>query len=123
MKRIIALAAILSLGACAGAPQFKTQYALNQEGNLVERQVLVDSGGACDASGINWCVVGGITAGVLLGIWGLDRIYGDDDEPAPAQVVQPDVLATGGSQQSSWTTDYVQQTYVPIPSTATIQPY
>ena len=107
MRKLILVAALLSLGACAGAPQFKTQYALNSEGNLVERQVPVANNDNVDL----WWKIPLVVGAAFLGAYGLSEML-DDDDPAPAPAAPgPFVLPASGESTSSYSNSYILPDY------------
>jgi len=108
MKRMILIAALLALGACASAPTMQTRYALDSGGNLVEQQYMTQKASGCEAGSINWCVAGAIVAGVVLGVWGLDRVFNDDDEPT--QTMSPLTPSNGFS--TTTTTSEFDNTFI-----------
>jgi len=118
MKRFIYLTvaiSLLALGACTtAAPPMQTRYALSQNGNITSYQYQPPANGsACTTGSINWCVAAAITAGVLVGVWGLDRVFNKPDTSEPSAPSNP-LIASGGSSTSEWSTDFLVPTWTPV---------
>jgi len=115
MKRIILIAAMLSLGACASAPVVQTRYELDADQNLVQRQyVTTDNSSACSWGSFNWCIAGGITVGALVGIWGLDRIFNDDNSSSTTVTpYQSPLVPASGSSSTTTTSEFDNQFITP----------
>ncbi|RKZ67281.1 MAG: hypothetical protein DRQ44_05795 [Gammaproteobacteria bacterium] len=119
MKRIltpVVLSAVLALGACASAPTIQTRYELDANDQLVQRQyTTTDTSGACTTGGFNWCVAGAITAGVLIGVWGLDRIFNDDNESTSTTVTpyQSPLVPASGFSTTTTTNEFDNEFITP----------
>ena len=111
MKKVLIILAIATLiGGCATAtPQFGMRYELDGSGNMVQRQYVMptESTSACVMGGINWCIATLIGVGVLVGVYGLDRILSDDDPEPVQQANTPWALPAGGSTQTSYSNSYI----------------
>lgn len=111
MKRVLSLLLISSavfLAGCASQPTSQMRFSLDSAGNLMTQEVMVPGASGCEAGAVNWCVVGAITAGVLVGVWGLDRILNDDDgKQQAAASAGPFVLPASSSGSFDMTNSYI----------------
>jgi len=117
MKKFLLLVpALLIFAGCASTvPTMQTRYELDANDNLVQRQYMTTSDStACDWGSFNWCVAGGITAGVLLGVWGLDRIFNDDDNSTTKEVpYQSPLVPASGFSTTTTTSEFDNQFITP----------
>ena len=108
MKRIILVAMLLSLGACASAPTMQTRYGLDGAGNLTQQQYIVDGS---DTNSKVWESVAVIGAGII-GFYFIGELFDvwDKDDPAPV-ASGPFVLPASGESTSSYTNSYILPDY------------
>jgi len=118
-KALIVLVLATLIGGCATAkaPQLGMRYELDGSGNMVQRQYVMPTAetSACVAGGINWCIAALIGVGVVVGVYGLDRIYSKNNNETTSTTTNTiPLVPSGGSSSTQWSSDFIAPVYTTV---------
>ena len=113
MKKLAILIPMLIFAGCASTqPTMQTRYVLNSAGDLQEQQYYTPN------NDDKYWKTGAIIGASIIGIAGLAWLIDEWREPNEVTVEaapqSSQLFPTGGTTQSSWSTDFVQPVYQPL---------